>query len=139
MYSYFEEVGQWKSVLILQAMFQCKLDIYFYQIIIQFCLYLNLGVQRYFGKKKKKWSKQEKSLKQQYRIYRYFLYIVKVPSTICGYWVVIIFDVKQWQDIHPLGLKINMATWISIIALVFLEVVIQMNVVFFFFFFFDRI
>ena len=65
--------------------------------------------------------------------------IVKVPSTICGYWVVIIFDVKQWQDIHPLGLKINMATWIFITALVFLEVVIQMNVVFIFFFFFDRI
>ena len=29
--------------------------------------------------------------------------IVKVQSTICGYWVVIIFDVKQRQDLHPLG------------------------------------
>ena len=35
-----------------------------------------------------------------------------------------------------LGLKIKIATWIFITALVFLEVVIRMNVVFFFFFFF---
>ena len=33
-----------------------------------------------------------------------------------------------------LGLKIKIATWIFITALVFLEVVIRMNVVFFFFF-----
>ena len=58
--------NQQESNPIFQAMFQWKLGLYFYWIVLQFCLYLNIGMQGYFRKKKNQIQIRE-ALKQQYR------------------------------------------------------------------------
>ena len=82
--------NQQESSPIFQAMFQWELELYFYRLVLQFCLYLNIGVQGIFEpQKKKKESKQGKPFKLQYVCVYIYIYIYilivqnlfQIPST----------------------------------------------------------